>query len=72
MKRAASRILTAKIKGFMEGLEKTLDIMHEHTLKLCNERGDRIMKLEMTLNQIRLECVARGLYNMAETIDEVL
>lgn len=56
----------------MEGLEKTLDILHEHTIKLCNERGTRIMQLEMALESIRLECVARGLYNMAETIDEVL
>lgn len=42
------------------------------TQEQYNERGTRIMQLEMALENLKLECAARGLYNMAETIDEVL
>lgn len=65
------RLLKTKIKGFMKELEKAIELM-KPTIEQYSEKNNRIIKLEMVLEQIRVECVLKKLYKMAEIIDEVV
>ena len=58
-------------KRYLDLLNNAIKLMQPTTAEY-NERGDRIMKLEMLLEKLRLECVSRGLYSMKDMIEEVL